>query len=227
MDERLSKSFGYLISFVLPGFLGLWAAGYFAHDVRDWLEQAGRQDSSFGSGAAVFLAALGIGIVLSGVRYIVMDVLIFDHAGNWIFAKWGRTRPEPTKASSAASTHEPPAEPFWRKVKRLEFIWMPAKVPDQYDAHRREPDVHALYVDLRERFHSFAQFYGNTFLALLISFSGWVWSGAQTRPPISKVWMWVGFLAVELFLLANAHQSFRAFRTKKKALLDRVDQEGR
>jgi hypothetical protein len=80
VDDSYSKSFGYLIGFVIPGFLGLWAASFVVEDVRTWLVQAATQETTVGSAVLVLLASLGVGIFVNGVRNFVLEDGLFRFA---------------------------------------------------------------------------------------------------------------------------------------------------
>jgi hypothetical protein len=64
MTEVSGKNFGFLIAYILPGFVRLWAISYFSPTVRAWLVS-----SSSAAGAAtvggflyVTLASVGAGL---------------------------------------------------------------------------------------------------------------------------------------------------------------------
>jgi hypothetical protein len=73
MEEKLSKQLGYVIAYLIPGFVGLYGLSTLVPDLKGWLGTAGKPESSFGGPLFVLLASLGIGVFLSGARYFVFD----------------------------------------------------------------------------------------------------------------------------------------------------------
>lgn len=76
------KNFGNLdfsltISFLLPGFIALKGASYFSDMVNIWLTNYGTVSQDIGSIVFTILASLCLGIIISGLRYIIFDKKIF------------------------------------------------------------------------------------------------------------------------------------------------------
>ncbi len=73
MKELTPTSFGYLIAFLLPGVLGLYALSY-------WLPQAGvllqpilKADATVGPSVVFLLVAVGMGLCLGAVRFWLLE----------------------------------------------------------------------------------------------------------------------------------------------------------
>jgi len=76
-DDLFSKSFDHLLAFVLPGLVFLWGCSYFdPHGLGAWLSTASAADTSLGGFFFIVLAALGIGVFLSGVRWLLLEYLL-------------------------------------------------------------------------------------------------------------------------------------------------------
>jgi hypothetical protein len=70
VEDKLSKPFGHVIAFMIPGFVALWGLAYFSQRIALWLDAAATRDTSFLYAGA---GALGLGLVVSGLRYFVYD----------------------------------------------------------------------------------------------------------------------------------------------------------
>jgi hypothetical protein len=71
-----SLDFGTVIAFVAPGFIGLYALSYHVLTARTWLDAASNKEQSVGVFLMVLLASIAIGLVISGVRQLVIDNLL-------------------------------------------------------------------------------------------------------------------------------------------------------
>jgi len=70
--DKLLEAFGLVIAYLCPGFMTLWALD---HAVAGGLAIPGQ---AIGGGFVfVFLAAIGVGVLLSGVRQIVVNDFLF------------------------------------------------------------------------------------------------------------------------------------------------------
>lgn len=69
----LSKGFGLVIAFLLPGVVGLYALSYAEPAIRDWFGLAATQQASVGGFLFVVVSSLGAGVFLSGLRWLVLD----------------------------------------------------------------------------------------------------------------------------------------------------------
>ncbi|MAW61973.1 MAG: hypothetical protein CMJ94_14245 [Planctomycetes bacterium] len=78
LGDWTGRGFGLLIAYLIPGFAVLWFLQDHSVTVRAWLEQEG---CSMGAAPAVggflysTIASMGIGVVLSGARWMVVDQL--------------------------------------------------------------------------------------------------------------------------------------------------------
>jgi hypothetical protein len=68
-------TFGTVLAFVAPGFLGFVAASYHLPAARAWLEAAQRSDQSVGVFFFAALASITCGVMISGLRDLVGDPL--------------------------------------------------------------------------------------------------------------------------------------------------------
>src|ERR1035441_9077609 len=79
MDEGLkppSLDFGVVIAFVAPGFVAFWAAAYHMPLATAWMAAAADKEQNVGVFLFVLLASLSLGLVVSGVRDLVIDNLL-------------------------------------------------------------------------------------------------------------------------------------------------------
>ena len=72
-QDHLTKSFGLIIAFVVPGMIGLYAASFPVPALRDWFGIASSQPPTVGGFLFVNVAAAGAGVLLSGVRWLVLE----------------------------------------------------------------------------------------------------------------------------------------------------------
>jgi hypothetical protein len=73
MAKITGVTLGTVIAFVAPGFVGLIAASYHSPLASAWLTAAVDKDQNVGVFFFVLLASLALGIVISGVRALVLD----------------------------------------------------------------------------------------------------------------------------------------------------------
>ncbi|MBS1969478.1 MAG: hypothetical protein JSU04_04190 [Bdellovibrionales bacterium] len=78
MSETKSapQNFGLAIAFVAPGFLGFVALSYFSPMASDWLQAASKEDQGVGVFLFVLLGSIALGIVISGIRALLIDRLL-------------------------------------------------------------------------------------------------------------------------------------------------------
>ena len=85
----LPATFGYAIAFIAPGAVALWGLTQFSPSLRNVLTTASVQQTSVGAFLIAVLAALSLGVIISGVRWLVFDKVLlrstFD-AGETEFA---------------------------------------------------------------------------------------------------------------------------------------------
>lgn len=83
----LSRTFGLIIAFLIPGFVGLWAgAGVVDDPLGRWFELAETADSQAGVILFLVAAAIGTGVLISASRWIVLEVILFGLLG-FLFKK--------------------------------------------------------------------------------------------------------------------------------------------
>lgn len=68
-----SLDFGTVIAFVAPGFIGFYAVSYHLSTARAWLDAASNKEQSVGVFLLVLLASIATGLIVSGVRQLIID----------------------------------------------------------------------------------------------------------------------------------------------------------
>jgi hypothetical protein len=68
--------FGVIIAFVAPGFVTFQAISYHMPTAQAWMSAASNSEQSVGVFLFVLLASLALGVVVSGVRALVIDKLL-------------------------------------------------------------------------------------------------------------------------------------------------------
>jgi hypothetical protein len=79
MAEDLKASnldFGVMIAFVAPGFVTFQAISYHVSIAQAWMDAASNSDQSVGVFLFVLLSSLALGVVVSGLRALVIDKLL-------------------------------------------------------------------------------------------------------------------------------------------------------
>jgi hypothetical protein len=73
-DDLFSKSFDHLLAFVLPGLVVLWGYSYFdPTGLGAWFKTASTADTGLGGFLFLVLAALALGVFVSGFRWLVLE----------------------------------------------------------------------------------------------------------------------------------------------------------
>jgi hypothetical protein len=90
MHETIPKYFGLTIAFLAPGMLGLYAVSFFAPPVADWFGLAAQQDVKLGGFLFAFIASIGMGVFISGLRWLTLDWLM-PKCPEFDYAKLGET----------------------------------------------------------------------------------------------------------------------------------------
>lgn len=76
MKDVTDKNFGVIIAFWLPGVILLWGLTYSYPELYAWLIKASGSDAAtIGGFLYVTLAALALGMVISAVRWMIMDTV--------------------------------------------------------------------------------------------------------------------------------------------------------
>lgn len=76
MKDLPSTSFGYIIAFLLPGMFGLYALSYWFPAVGVLLQPVLKADSTVGPSVVLLLIAIGMGLILTAVRYYLFEKLL-------------------------------------------------------------------------------------------------------------------------------------------------------
>jgi hypothetical protein len=76
MKDLTSTSFGYVIGFLLPGLLGLYGLSFWSNAVQQILQPALKAEAAVGPSAILLLVALGVGLCISAVRFVVFERLL-------------------------------------------------------------------------------------------------------------------------------------------------------
>jgi hypothetical protein len=76
-DSYSPEYLGTIIAFVLPGFLSLWFIAHFNPEspAASWLSTAENKDTTVGAFLFAGLASLGLGLILSGLRWILFEAI--------------------------------------------------------------------------------------------------------------------------------------------------------
>ncbi|MBZ5494459.1 MAG: hypothetical protein LAO76_26340 [Acidobacteriia bacterium] len=73
MKDVSATSFGYVIGFLLPGMLGLYALGFWFPEVHSLLQPATSKDATLGPSFFLLLSALTVGLLVGGIRFYVFQ----------------------------------------------------------------------------------------------------------------------------------------------------------
>lgn len=79
-DDNLTRGFGLLIAYVVPGFVTLLGLAWVSDSVRSWLMGAAEAGPTVGGFFFVAVASVGSGMVASLVRWALLDTL-HHHTG--------------------------------------------------------------------------------------------------------------------------------------------------
>ncbi|MFO0905826.1 MAG: hypothetical protein U0939_22650 [Pirellulales bacterium] len=80
MNELNDKNFGYLIAYVLPGFVLLLQLGDFSPAIRGWMHASASTAPTIGGFLFATLASIALGLLLSTIRWAVLDS-VHRHTG--------------------------------------------------------------------------------------------------------------------------------------------------
>lgn len=90
MKNVSADNFGLLIAYLLPGLTVLWGLGYVSPTMRSWLGTTSTSPPTIGGFLYVTLASVAAGLIVSTVRWAVLDT-IHHWTGirrpNWDFAR--------------------------------------------------------------------------------------------------------------------------------------------
>jgi hypothetical protein len=90
VNELAGKNFGIIIAYILPGFVALWGASRFCPAVALWIAASHQGEPTVAGFCYVSLASLAAGLIVSTVRWALLDTL--HHATGvkpppWRFAR--------------------------------------------------------------------------------------------------------------------------------------------
>ena len=77
-QDQLGKSFGLIIAFLIPGMVGLYAVSFYVPVIREWFGIAVAQSTTIGGFLFVIVASLGMGVFISGVRWLVLERMFWN-----------------------------------------------------------------------------------------------------------------------------------------------------
>ncbi|MEM0983974.1 MAG: hypothetical protein AAGI17_08500 [Planctomycetota bacterium] len=75
MDGLTNKNFGLLIAYVVPGFVALWGLAQINPIIAEWLSGPHTSGPSIGGVLYVTVASVGLGMIASATRWVVIDTL--------------------------------------------------------------------------------------------------------------------------------------------------------
>jgi hypothetical protein len=76
VKDLTSTSFGYVIAFLLPGLLGLYALTYWFSPAGQFISPVLKADANAGPSVIVLLVALAIGLCVSALRFFLFEKLL-------------------------------------------------------------------------------------------------------------------------------------------------------
>jgi hypothetical protein len=76
MNDALAKHFGYLIAYVLPGFVVLWGLRPLSPTIHEWMATSPAFPAGIESIVFVGLASVAAGMTVSALRWLVIDTLL-------------------------------------------------------------------------------------------------------------------------------------------------------
>ena len=76
LKDLTSTSFGYIIAFLLPGLLGLYALTYRSPTVAQLIGPALKAEANVGPSVILLLIALAVGLCVSALRFFLFEKLL-------------------------------------------------------------------------------------------------------------------------------------------------------
>lgn len=76
MKNSLGLDFGLIIAFLLPGFLFLYGLSFSAEDVKNFLDATNLRSTSIGAFFLISLGSLATGLLISAVRWLIVDSIL-------------------------------------------------------------------------------------------------------------------------------------------------------
>lgn len=91
MKHDFPHNFGLVIAYLVPGAVALWGLGYLWPVVRSWFGASVESDPTVGGFLYVTLGSIGAGLLVSAVRWALVDTL-YHSTGiaqpSWDFARF-------------------------------------------------------------------------------------------------------------------------------------------
>lgn len=84
MEKILSVSFGYLIAFILPGFVVVLSLTPYSQLLQNWLKVTYSASPNVSAFICVIFLSLIVGITISAIRWLIFDHIIFRKLTNRI-----------------------------------------------------------------------------------------------------------------------------------------------
>ncbi len=75
VEETLHRSFGYIVAYILPGLVALWAASLIWNQIPISTYLDSRAELSASAWLFVIFGSLGIGLIVSSVRWLLIDAI--------------------------------------------------------------------------------------------------------------------------------------------------------
>ena len=224
-QDHLTKSFGLIIAFIVPGMIGLYAASFPVPALRDWFGVASSQPPTVSGFLFVNVAAAGAGVFLSGIRWLVLEYWFWeekDPGGRISIAE--RQRSEPVYQNLVAQFYD-----FYLfygntlvALILLYFAWVFTEGFHWWLAGTNVALVVVIPVLARSACSSLDHFRrarGATLFALIgvlvVSYAAW----AFTDGLYGLVWAWVALAAASPVLERSARNSFDRFHDRREKLL--------
>ena len=90
MKQVSSENFGLLIAYIVPGLTALWGASYLSATIRSWMSGPAIHGPTIGGFLFATIAAVGTGLVVSTIRWALIDTL--HHATGLSRPRWDFAR---------------------------------------------------------------------------------------------------------------------------------------
>ena len=75
MRDVTNQNFGYLISYILPGFVALWGVSHISPTVAGWLGTQSSEGPTVGGFLYVTIGSVGAGLTISTIRWALLDAI--------------------------------------------------------------------------------------------------------------------------------------------------------
>lgn len=89
MNQVTDRNFGFLIAYLLPGFVGLATISNYSAIIQAWLGNSTAQSPTVGGFLYVTLGSVALGLTISAIRWLILDSLHHRtgiHEPQWNFA---------------------------------------------------------------------------------------------------------------------------------------------